>query len=67
MVSMDIEVLAKALFEARPHAHPQGRIPNWDIQPEDIKNVFRDAGVSIRELATIADKYGYIVQKRQPY
>jgi hypothetical protein len=35
------EILAKALFEARPHRHPARRIPNWDIQPEDIKNVFR--------------------------
>lgn len=34
------EDLAVALFDARPHNHPQGHIPQWGIQPASIKAVF---------------------------
>ena len=37
------ELAARELFDARPHRHPNGRIPEWDIQPEDIKEVFRQS------------------------
>lgn len=35
------EQLARHLFEREPHRHPAGHIPNWDIQPSYIKDVFR--------------------------
>jgi hypothetical protein len=38
---MDNEAAAKALFDAMPHAHPEGHMPDWEIQPESIKDAFR--------------------------
>lgn len=35
------DAVAKALFDAEPHNHPEGNVPNWEIQPEAIKDVFR--------------------------
>jgi hypothetical protein len=34
------ELAARALFDARPHRH------QWDSQPEDIKEVFRQSARS---------------------
>lgn len=36
-----IERDAKRLFDQMPHRHPAGHIPDWDIQPREVKNVFR--------------------------
>jgi hypothetical protein len=38
---MDNEAAARTLFDVMPHAHPLGLVPNWEIQPEAIKDVFR--------------------------
>jgi len=32
---------ARALFDAQPHRHPSGRTPDWNLQPEHIRDVFR--------------------------
>jgi hypothetical protein len=47
---MDDEAIVKALFEAMPHAHPQGDVPNWEIQPESIKDAFRRKARDARRL-----------------
>jgi hypothetical protein len=38
---MNDDKAAKALFDAMPHAHPQGHVPDWEMQPEAIKDAFR--------------------------
>ena len=35
------EGLARALFDATPHRHPAGLTPDWDVQPQHVKDVFR--------------------------
>lgn len=43
-----LERAAKAIFDGRPHNHPDGKIPNWDHQPEHIKSGFRrDAAAAL--------------------
>lgn len=43
-----LETAAKAIFDGRPHNHPDGQIPNWDHQPEHIKSGFRrDAAAAL--------------------
>ena len=37
----DIDIRARALFDAMPHRHPSGRAPDWDFQPEGVREVFR--------------------------
>jgi len=32
---------ARRLFEDTPHRHPAGHVPDWNLQPEHIKDVFR--------------------------
>jgi hypothetical protein len=39
-VNINIENSAKQLFD-RLHVSGKGRKPNWDIQPENIKDIFR--------------------------
>lgn len=39
-MSDDVEAIAKAAFDAQPHRHPNGRIPQWECQPDHIKYVF---------------------------
>lgn len=35
------DAAARARFEAMPHAHPSHRAPEWDKQPDHIKDAFR--------------------------
>jgi len=32
---------ARRIFDATPHRHPAGHVPDWDVQPEHLKDVFR--------------------------
>ena len=38
----DIETAARAAFDATPHRHPRGLVPDWTMQPEHLKDLFRD-------------------------
>lgn len=38
---MTINEQARAIFDATPHRHPSGRTPDWNLQPEHIRDVFR--------------------------
>jgi hypothetical protein len=49
--AMDDEAAAKALFDGKPHAHPKGLVPSWEIQPETIKDVFRRKVNGVRSMA----------------
>jgi hypothetical protein len=40
-MSDDTDRLARAAFDGEPHRHPSGRTPEWDLQPEHVKDVFR--------------------------
>jgi hypothetical protein len=42
------DAAARRLFEATPHRHPSGRTPDWDLQPEHIRDVFRRKAASAR-------------------
>lgn len=37
----DLDRRARAIFDAMPHRHPTGHEPDWTIQPEHLKDVFR--------------------------
>jgi hypothetical protein len=45
---------AKALFDAEPHAHPQGHVPNWEVQPEAIKEAFRRKARALKGSVSMA-------------
>jgi hypothetical protein len=46
-----VERVARALFDAKPHRHPTGHVPVWNVQPDDIKGVFRrDARAALEAL-----------------
>lgn len=32
---------ARRIFDATPHRHPTGHVPDWNVQPEHLKDVFR--------------------------
>lgn len=36
----DVELVAKNLFDALPHRHPNGNIPRWDQQPQRLRENF---------------------------
>lgn len=40
------DVAARRLFEATPPRHPSGRTPEWALQPEHIRDVFRRKAAS---------------------
>ncbi len=37
-----VEIAARAAFDATPHRHPRGLVPDWTMQPEHLKDIFRD-------------------------
>lgn len=45
MSAADLEKKARAEFDTRPWNNPSGA-PNWDIQPEKIKQAFRNIVVT---------------------
>jgi hypothetical protein len=45
----ELDLEAKAMFDAMGHRHPAGHTPDWNIQPEHNKDVFR---------AMVLKKYG---------
>lgn len=36
-----VEQVAQRLFDQQPHKHPRGNVPDWNKQPDHIKQVFR--------------------------
>lgn len=53
---VDEETLAKALFDAKPHAHPLGHTPDWNIQPQSIKDAFRRMARQAMEGSVMSDQ-----------
>lgn len=40
-VALDLDERARAIFDWMPHRHPRGRVPDWNLQPEHLRDVFR--------------------------
>jgi hypothetical protein len=38
---MDLDERARAIFDRMPHRHPRGSVPDWERQPEHLRDVFR--------------------------
>ena len=38
---LDIDERARAIFDRMPHRHPRGSVPDWERQPEHLRDVFR--------------------------
>jgi hypothetical protein len=41
-----VDDAARAIFDGTPHGHPTGHVPDWDVQPEHLKDVFRRKAIA---------------------
>ena len=48
----DVELVAKNLFDALPHRHPNGCPPQWSAQPQRLRDLFVQAAAYSAGLST---------------